>query len=84
VYYATNRTGSWVTEMVDGTGITAGSSGTSIRLDRLGRPHVAYYDGTNRDLKYAYKATPTSTWSTVRVHDDGANYTGYFPSIDVK
>lgn len=84
VNYATNKSGAWTIEMIDGTGITAGSAGTSLRLDRLGRPHVAYYDGSNRSLKYAYKASDAASWSAITVHDDGSNYTGYYPSIDVK
>lgn len=44
--------GDWLTEIVD-----EGKVGlhNSLRLDSLGRPHIAYYDQLNQDLKYAYR-----------------------------
>jgi hypothetical protein len=80
--YVTNKSGSWVVEDVDVPG-TIGNVGISMKLDALGRPHIAYYDGTNSDLKYTYKSSDLAAWdiSTIVV-DPGI--TGYYPSLDVR
>ena len=47
--YATNRSGSWETEVVDSSGV----GDTSIAVDSSDKIHIGYYDNTNRDLKCA-------------------------------
>lgn len=53
LYYTTNVSGSWVTEVVDaspGVGRRA-----SIAVEPDGRPHIIYYDALNDVMKYARK-----------------------------
>ncbi len=65
----------WSIQTVD----SAGDAGryTSIALDSSGRPHISYYDSTDRDLKYA-KWTG-SAWSIQTV--DWTGYVGTDTSI---
>lgn len=55
---------------------TGGSVGVynSLQVDSTGRVHIAYYDVSNRHLKYALYASSAWTLQTV----DAANYTGSF------
>ena len=46
--YATNTSGSWVTEIVDSNG----GSDSSLALDSSGKVHISYFDGRNGCLKY--------------------------------
>ncbi|MDH3338750.1 MAG: hypothetical protein OEM76_13120, partial [Gammaproteobacteria bacterium] len=50
--YAIKSGGSWTLDTAD----TQGSVGlySALGLDALGNPHIAYYDETNNDLKYAH------------------------------
>ena len=50
---------------------------TSIAIDQNGYPHISYYDGTNGDLKYAYK-TASGSWVTETVDSGGV---GWYTSI---
>ena len=53
---ATNFSGAWVTETVDGSG--AGNNVgmfNSLDLDSLEVPHISYFDDANKDLKYAHQ-----------------------------
>ena len=65
--YATNATGSWVTETVDSSGIVGRF--TSIVLDSSDNVHISYRDDTNFDLKYATNAT--DSWVTETVDSSG-------------
>ncbi len=49
----------------------------SIALDGIGRPHVAYYDAANQDLKYAYR--DGTTWYDYVI--DSAGDVGQYTSI---
>jgi hypothetical protein len=52
--YATNASGSWVTQTVDiqaDVGVD-----TAIAVDAAGKVHLSYYDVSNTDLKYATNA----------------------------
>jgi len=54
LYYTTNVSGAWVTEVADpapGVGRRA-----SIAIDANGRPHIIYYDSLHNVMKYARKA----------------------------
>jgi hypothetical protein len=61
------RTGSeWQTEVVDRGYVGVHNS---LRIDSMGRIHVAYYDQYNRDLKYAYR--DSAGWHIQRVDSTG-------------
>ncbi len=49
--YATNASGAWVTSYVDGKGLVGLYN--SLKVDQARRAHIAYYDATNAQLKYA-------------------------------
>jgi len=66
--YATNATGSWITETVET--LTPGNYPlyASIAIDSLGHAHISYYDYAN-GLKYATNAS--GSWETVMVEPSG-------------
>lgn len=57
--YATNNQGSWNVERIDWDGYFG--SNNSIALGADDSVHIAYIDGDNSDLKYAYKASGTTS-----------------------
>ena len=69
LYHTTNASGSWSHEVVETTGI---AEGISMAIDGNDGIHVSYYatDGDN-DLKYAYKATASSSWKRTTVDTTG-------------
>lgn len=67
--------GEWHTEVIDEGHYYPGSLG----LDDYGRPHVAYFDTVNRDLRYA---TRTAAGWVVR-GIGGRGDTGYYPSLAI-
>ena len=46
--------GAWTTDTIDST--VWARDYVSLAVDGAGGVHVAYYDGTNEDLRYAYRA----------------------------
>ena len=67
--------GDWHIETVDSEGDVG--RWTSIAIDSNNYPHISYYDGTNRHLKYArYNG---SDWEISTVDDSG--YNGFYTSI---
>lgn len=81
LYYSTNLSGSWTTVPLDVVeGMTLGRFSAMAIHRPTGRLHVAYYDETNRDLKYARK-DPGAAWS--RKVLDLTGDVGSHPSIAV-
>jgi hypothetical protein len=79
LYHATQASGSWVTQTIDlFEGQDVGRFCASAIHPPTGRLHVAYYDGSNRDLKYARK-DPGGSW--VRKVLDAAGDVGSHASI---
>ena len=83
--YATILGDHWVTVEVDsGGGPTPADTVvgwfTSLRVDTIGFPHIAYYDVTNGDLKYA-KAT-TGGWIIEKV--DTLGDVGLYTALDLR
>ncbi len=74
--YATNSSGSWVSQTVDSRGDVGLWS--SIALDAANNVHISYYDTTNGDLKYAQN---TSGYWVVETLDDSADDVGLYSSI---
>ncbi|MBI1784351.1 hypothetical protein HYR69_04330, partial [Candidatus Sumerlaeota bacterium] len=72
--------GGWTLEAVD----NAGDVGRycSIAYDTSGSLHVAYYDATNYNLKYAKRDILTGTWTKQTV-DGGPEIAGLYTSIAV-
>ena len=92
--YATNASGSWVTETLDsgryGDGdvdsyIFVEDYSSSIVLDSSGKAHIGYYDIINKDLKYATNAS--GSWVTGILdrdddyYDESDGEVGLYPSI---
>lgn len=62
LYHAANASGDWQIETVEGSGgHDVGSFCSAAVHSTSGRVHVAYYDATTRDLKYARK-DPGGSW----------------------
>jgi uncharacterized repeat protein (TIGR01451 family) len=74
--YAKRASGGWIKESIIRADI---SYGTSIALDRQGRPHIAYFDLRNADLMYAQWAS--SSWDIETIDSEGS--VGWQPSIAV-
>ncbi|MBI3609709.1 MAG: DUF11 domain-containing protein [Nitrospirae bacterium] len=72
--YATNASGSWVTEDVDSN---IHASYTSVAIDSLSHVHISYYDSANKDLRHATNAF--CGWVTETVDSNGS--VGQFNSI---
>ena len=66
--YATDASGSWVTEVLDSAGVVG--KYTSLAIDSNDNMHICYYDETNTALKYATDAS--GSWSYETIDDDGA------------
>ncbi len=64
----------WLIETIETGGV---GNGSSIALDSLGRPHIAYFDFTNNRLKFASRGVSGWTVETV----DSGGFVGRFPSL---
>jgi len=80
LYHTTDTSGSWAHEIVDSTGV---AESVSIAVDGSGGIHISYYatDGKN-DLKYAYRAADSDTWTKTSV--DTAGTVGQYNAIAVE
>ena len=67
----------WNTTTIDSIGDVG--SHASLVLDRFDNPHIAYYDATNGDLKYAH--FNGTNWVNTTIDSDGD--VGKYASIDV-
>ena len=82
MYAQRSASGTWSAPDVIDPG-AAGSAGNSYQyissaVDSVGNVGVAYFDGWNGDLKYAYRS-PAGTWQTTTV--DAVGSTGLYPSL---
>jgi len=75
--YATNASGSWVTETVDSAGSVGAYS--SIALDSNNKIHISYLDWTNHYLKYA--TNTSGTWTVASLNSMGQY--GFYTSLAV-
>ncbi|MBN1568685.1 MAG: hypothetical protein JXA73_12630 [Acidobacteria bacterium] len=53
VKYTTNRTGDWITTVVDKAAAMKAGTYSSLALDPTGNAHITYYDDDTQGLKYA-------------------------------
>jgi hypothetical protein len=69
------QTGStWQVETVDdGKGDNVGMY-ASLAIDRRGGMHIAYYDETQRSLRYAFRASEGKPWSVMEVDKPGGTF----------
>jgi len=71
LHHSSNGSGAWVTETVDQSpGQDVGRFCAAVIHPSTGRLHVAYYDSTNGDLKYARK-DPGGVWVRKVLDADG-------------
>ena len=76
--YATESTdGKWSTTQTIDTSLPFQGYYLSMALDSLGQPSVAYFDGTNGDLKFA--RYDGSIWNLTTI--DSKNSVGAYPSL---
>ena len=76
--YARRIEGKWLLEEIDDARLVKFSS---LALDNLGVPHVAYYDSQYGDLWYATRPTHDEPWTRYIVDQEGD--VGNSASIDV-
>lgn len=67
--YATNKSGSWVTETVDSAGRVGQES--SIAIDSQGHVHIAYRETTTDNDRVKYATNKGGTWQTSVVEAKG-------------
>jgi hypothetical protein len=60
----------WTIEIVDTEGVVGAWS--SIKVDNSGRPHIAYYDGTHGNVKYATKSN--NSWNRTSIDNSPGNF----------
>ena len=71
--YVTNASGAWIAETVDDSSASVGTY-ASLGLDSNGKAHIAYYDGSNGDLKYASNSTGSWQIETIDSVGDVGRY----------
>jgi hypothetical protein len=68
------RAQAWQVETVDdGKGDNVGQY-ASLVIDKAGSIHIAYYDETQRSLRYAFRASRDKTWSMMDVDKPGGTF----------
>ena len=77
LYYATDKSGSWVSTLVDST-LTVGRF-TDIAVDSNDKVHISYYDDSNKDLKYA--TDESGSWVVTVI--DSLGFVGTYTSIAI-
>jgi hypothetical protein len=68
--YATNSSGSWVTETVQITGYSM-SRDNSIAVDSNNNVHISFYDMYSVSYNLRYTTNASGSWVTVTVDDNG-------------
>ncbi len=68
-----NSSGSWQFDQIESNTVAA----AALDLDSAGTPHVAYYDSSEQDLKYAHNTT--GTWTSFPLATTGD--VGRYPSL---
>ena len=71
--YITNQTGSWASSKLDHSNNVG--QYCSIAIDSSDGLHVSYRYDTGNKLKYAYKASGSSSWAKTEVDQTGGKYT---------
>jgi hypothetical protein len=83
MYAVRSADGKWNTPSVIDPPAAGSADGAyqyiSNAIDNTGNPAVAYFDGWNGDLKYAFLDPTTGKWKTLTV--DSAGSTGLYPSL---
>ena len=83
MYAERNTSGNWsIPSLVDPPASSSGAGGyeyISMAIDKNGSPGVAYFDGWNGDLKYAFLDPTTRAWEVQTVDSKGS--TGLYPSL---
>jgi hypothetical protein len=78
-YAVRDTNGVWSTiQTIDSDGTKLGIN-LSLALDSKGRPGVAYQDGQNGDLRYAYFSPASNAWEVQKVDVKGS--TGGYPDL---
>ncbi len=77
--YATNASGSWITDIVESAGDGYAYRHTSIAIDASDMAHISYYDSQTEELKYATNAS--GLWSTETVDSEG--FSNWYSSTSI-
>ncbi|MBI2058576.1 MAG: hypothetical protein HYT87_02275 [Nitrospirae bacterium] len=82
--YVDEKGEKWTSEIVDGESPQQFDAGDypSLVVDSQGRPHIAYFDGTNLDIRYATR-DPGQPWS-IRSDLDTAGSVGQWARIAIE
>lgn len=77
--YKTSSATTWTTEAADSTASVSLGEYSAIGVDSSDVVHIAYYDSTNQDLKYAYKVSSSASWVSRTI--DGTDSVGSYVSL---
>jgi len=62
----------WAVEVVEGAGQSRAGQSASLKMDKLGNFHLAYYDERKQVLRYAFRAKDKDQWDTMTVDQGGS------------